>query len=200
MVKRLLCLLPLSLFAANPQNVDPKRLERSMNYLELLSPEKQAEVINNAKPNISSQALLVLYDHSKDQDQFIRNLLMNEFSADERQDLINSLHSEASYSELMINISEERCAGIGAAGNPTYFGAMPVVDWLNTAHFNGFFNPVMTNSLVNREVHNEFNTFNQWNLWIEPLGFYTEFRREPGPLKFNRIYRRHHSRWRIYIF
>ena len=85
----------------------------------------------------------------------------------------------------MTNINPEVCSEIGANADPVYFGVMPIVDWINTAHFNSFFRPMMTEILTNRDLFNDFDTFNQWGVWVEPFGFYTQFKREARHLQFN---------------
>jgi len=119
------------------------------------------------------------------QKQEILNELLKNYSREEQQKFVNDLHKIHTNAQLLTNISDLACEQVGEKANPFYVGAMPVIDWLNTAHFNGFFRPTMKNTLVNRNVSNEFDSFDQWGLWIEPFGFYTKFRREDEALKFD---------------
>lgn len=112
------------------------------------------------------------------------NELLKEYSPTDRQELINKLVEAPTNQKLLTNLSPAGCTDVGKRGNPIYAGASPVIDWLNTAHFNGFFQPAMNYALVNREMFNEFDSFNQWGLSGDLFGFYTPFQREDDALKF----------------
>ena len=188
-----LCSLSLStkLYAdwwSADQKVDEQAVKTALIDLAKNKPSNdQVRLINEAKPQLSPEALLALYDQAKEGGPaFLRELLRTQYpSKEEQQNLINGLQEAPTYGDFLQNPSTNLCSQVEKTANPTYFGAIPVIDWLNTAHFAGFFNPAMTYALANRPCHNDFDTFNQWNLSIEPYGFYTQFRNEPDPLKFD---------------
>ena len=188
-----LCSLSLStkLYAdwwSADQKVDEQAVKTALIDLAKNKPANdQVRLINEAKPQLSPEALLALYDQAKEGGPaFLRELLRTQYpSKEEQQNLINGLQEAPTYGDFLQNPSTNLCSQVEKTANPTYFGAIPVIDWLNTAHFAGFFNPAMTYALANRPCHNDFDTFNQWNLSIEPYGFYTQFRNEPDPLKFD---------------
>lgn len=192
-----LALCPLSLSAiSNPfasrlleNNIDPDTVKEGLRQLAELSAGNQARLIDEEKPKLSSEALLALYEKSGENGPlFLKQLLKSYYpSKEERQQLINNLEVTPKYNDLLKDISTDKCKVVAKHANPEYYGSTPIVDWLNTAHFSGFFNPTMTNALANRSCHNDFDTFNQWDLWIEPFGFSTRFRNEPQSLNFDQL-------------
>ncbi|MBS0647902.1 MAG: autotransporter outer membrane beta-barrel domain-containing protein [Verrucomicrobia bacterium] len=144
---------------------------------------------NSAKDapiKLSPKVLMDHYHLLENPKEFLNDLLVDySTSPSDRQELVNNLLESYTNQQLLQNLSDEECALVGKNANPTFVGTTQVIDWLNTAHFKGFFNPTMSYALVNRDSFNEFDTLNQWNLWAEPFGFYTQFRREDDPLKFN---------------
>ncbi len=189
-----LTLSPITLLAVDwpwarleENNVNGEAVKEGLSHLALLGPEDQVRLINEAKPQLKPDALRALYDQAKeDGPVFLKELLLAKYpSKEEQQKLINGLQKAPTYGDFLQNPSQNLCSQVEKTANPVYFGAIPVIDWLNTAHFKGFFNPGMTYTLANRPCHNDFDTFNQWNLSIEPYGFYTQFRNEPDPLKFD---------------
>jgi hypothetical protein len=119
-------------------------------------------------------------DQKKALEAFLRTI-----EPTQRQKLIDGLIEAPTIAKLLESPGSDQCGKVSKYINPFYVGALPVVDWLNTAHLNSFFQPNMTNALVNRDPFNEFNTFNQWGLWVEPFGFSTHFQRDVHPLQFH---------------
>lgn len=153
-----------------------------------LSNEGDAFIYNvlsdpTSKNDFDTPLLSKLYDQSKEKGEFLNGILKR-FSPEERQELINSLLDFVSYAELLQNISEEVCASVGVAANPVYFGALPQNLWLNLSYLPSFFDPTLLNALVNRDSHNEFDSFNQWGIWAQPFGFYLQSKQNQA-LKFN---------------
>ncbi len=105
---------------------------------------------------------------------------------EERFDFILNLdHAPSSYKDLFIQASnsqeEELCQKAQDALNPEYFGVIPIVDWLNALNLKSFYDPTLKRILFNRDYYNEFNTFDQFELWVEPLGYHTHFNQEKAP-------------------
>ncbi len=191
MVNRLfvLALCPLNLFAFWTRwenNTNPEAVKESLKQLAALE-NTQVSLIKEANPKLQAESLLTLYDQAEENGPvFLKKLLETKYpTKEERQQLINNLAVEPKYADLLLNPTEAFCSQLAETANPSYYGATPVVDWLNTAHFAGFFNPAMTNALANRPCHNDFDSFNQWDFWIEPFGFNTQFNNDPEPLKFD---------------
>lgn len=168
------------------QVVDANKVDEQLKRLARLSPQEQEYLIGRSEVILTPQAYLALYDNAEDKKSFIEKILDARFTPEQRQSLINDLLVEnATYAQLMTHVSQQDCMKIQDAANPFYFGALPLVDWLNTTYFNGFFRPTMTDVLINRDVYNEFDTLNQVGLWVEPFGFYTQFRQDADFLRFN---------------
>lgn len=159
-------------------------LEQQLNLYGVKREEILNKYLKETKARLTPEILNDQYQLLDDPEEFLKARL-DEYEPTDRQDLINSLLEIYTNKQLLQNPSDEKCKKIGENSNPTYIGATQVIDWLNTAHFKGFFQPTMTYALVNGDTFNDFDTFNQWNLWIEPFGFYTQFRRDAAPLKFN---------------
>jgi len=160
-------------------------------YNHLAEPEQflndllKANSTKKTKVRLTPEILKYQYELLDNRENFLKARLNDEYTDTQRQELINSLLKSYTNKELLKNPSLKKCTEVGVNGDPTYIGATHVIDWLNTAHFKGFFQPTMTYALVNGDTFNEFDTFNQWNLWVEPFGFYTQFNRDIRPLKFN---------------
>lgn len=179
-------------FKKGPVTLNSEVLTAQMNSVE--NPEQsmnnllEANKFKKGPIKLSPQVLkkmIELEDPAK-REQLIKDLLSKHYpEAEARQELINKLIEKAANIDLFPNLSQNDCIELGKQANPAYAGVSPVLDWLNTAHFRGFFQPTMTDILVNRNKFNEFDSFNQWGLWGECFGFYSKLEREPKPLKLN---------------
>lgn len=151
-------------------------LTQSLEQLALLPAEKQTVLVKGAKAQLSPEALLALYDEAKENGAiFLKELLRTHFpTREDLQDLINRVHQELTYEDLLQNPSSDLCSSLAQRADPSYFGLSPILDWLNMSYFVGFFDPAMTYALSNRTQHNNFDSFNQWNIWVEPFGFHAK--------------------------
>ena len=115
-----------------------------------------------------------------EQKECLKNQLNGKYpSLSEQQAfLIEMQKSQLNYDELINNLSKEDCKSLMKAADPEYYGVLPIMDWLNSVNIASFFNPTLKNALLNREHFNDFNSFDQFGLWIEPFGSSAKFQRK----------------------
>lgn len=179
-------------FKKGPVTLSPEVLTAQANALQ--NPEEFANKLlgeNKFKKGdvtLSPEVLkkLIELEDPIQRERLIKDLLSKHYpEAEARQQLINKLIKRPKNKDLFPNLSEKDCIELGIQANPAYGGVSPVLDWLNTAHFKGFFQPTMTDILVNRNKFNEFDSFNQWGLWGECFGLYSKLEKVPKDLKLN---------------
>ena len=146
---------------------------------------KRAAADPRNETQVNAQELLTLYNSAQEEGLLFLKKCCTRFTKDQQQEIINRLQEQPSYGDLLQNPSQSLCSQVEATANPVYFGATPISIRSTPRPFAGFFNPSMTSALANRPCHNDFDSFNQWDLWLEPFGFNTQFNNEPDPLKFD---------------
>ncbi len=147
----------------------------------------KSKIFDASKFELSAGQITAQYYNSLDkntQHQVLKELILH-YSDDpnKRQEFIDNLITQPTNKEYLLNPNV--CVDAGVAVNPFYVGVIPVVEWINTAYQPSYFKPTMTDILVNKAALNEFNSLNQWGLWIEPYGLNTHFRRKHQDLHFD---------------
>jgi uncharacterized protein YhjY with autotransporter beta-barrel domain len=178
--------IPLSVYSVpNRQGISRENVKKVLGeQLATFNNKEKREIFEESGIKLTPEILQDQYEKLDDKDTFLKDQL-KPLSASDRQDLINSLLDASSYKQLVLNISDEVCKDLEDRANPEYLGVISVIDWLNTANSSSFFQPTMKNTLNNRDSFNDFNSFDQWGIWTELFGFYTNFRRDSQPLQFD---------------
>lgn len=161
-------------------------IELGLNEFNACSSAEQIAILKEMKITLDPTVLQALFNQFNEEGKrsYLKKLL-EPYEASERQALLNELLNPADYKTQLTNLSPDECIEIGTLSNPDFFGALPIVDWLNCLNFPSFFQPDLKNALINREHFNAFNSLDQIEAWIEPYGYYTSFNRGSDSLDFD---------------
>lgn len=151
-----------------------------------LTDNQREQIFKDSKLKLSHQGFLFQFDQYNDEERkYFLDEILRKYDFSQRQEFVNNTIESPTYSALLLNLSDEDEKKTMKQANPHQFGVLSLINWLNTANLSNFFSPTQKNSLSNKSFCIDFDTFDQYSLWIEPYGFYTSFNQDPRSLNFN---------------
>jgi len=180
-VKRFLYTLIFSAFSLYagqniPEQVNLRVVKEGLKQLKWVSQEDRKKILDHPDIVIDSPLLEDILNSCPEETrmQFLKTIFN-----------LQDIDAIQSYARLLDNPTEQNCDEIAELANPHYAGVIPLADGLNALNFPSLYQPTMKNVLINREYFNEFNSLEEWGVWVEPFGGQTNFSQDSKPLNFS---------------
>ncbi len=154
-----------------------------------LDPIKKREIFQKGNVQLLGDQIIAQYLSlpPEERESALKTILKTIEDLEKRQKLVDSLIFTPTLKTLIKQQPQTKCDTVAKHINPKYFGAIPLIEWVNLSHLMSYFQPMMTETFVNRDQFNEFNSFNQWGLWIEPYGQSTHFKQNEMQFDFSSL-------------